>query len=188
MFKSKELPPEDNKQYSELSTVRTTWGNRSSISGTGNKFFSSPSCPYFLWGPPSQLCNGYREFFPQGASRCSLTPSIDEVTMLSYTSVLPTCLQGLTRVNVISVHLSDTKSINLTFLRSTLSLTILHFDFLYTDSVVKQTNDTRRKSQYWQDYAVSHLRKLLQVTGHRIFTPHILISPKYVWTVNKKMR
>jgi len=45
-----------------------------------------------------------------GASSWSLTPSIDKVNMLSYISAPPSFLQGLTMVNVISVHLSDIKS------------------------------------------------------------------------------
>jgi len=82
MSKSKGLQkPEDNKRYSELSTARTTWGIVFR--------FPSPSCPYLLWGPPSHLSIWYRDVFPRGLQSWSLTPSIDQVHMLNYTSSSP---------------------------------------------------------------------------------------------------
>jgi hypothetical protein len=39
---------------------------RDSIPGKGKRFFSSQQQPDRFCGPPSTLCNGYREFFPRG--------------------------------------------------------------------------------------------------------------------------
>jgi len=35
----------------------------------GKRFFSSPKCPDWLWGPPSLLFNGHGGLFPQELSR-----------------------------------------------------------------------------------------------------------------------
>jgi hypothetical protein len=41
-------------------------GFQGSIPGRGSEFFSSPSCPERLWGPPSLPSDGYRGFFARG--------------------------------------------------------------------------------------------------------------------------
>jgi hypothetical protein len=40
------------------------WAGWGLIPRRGKRFFSSPQCPDWLWGPPSLLYNGYQGLFP----------------------------------------------------------------------------------------------------------------------------
>jgi len=68
----------------------------------GKKFFSSPKCPDRFWDLPSFLFNGHRVSFPGGEwpghEVYPSPPSRAEATNnRSYTSVSPTCLNGVER-------------------------------------------------------------------------------------------
>jgi hypothetical protein len=68
----------------------------------GKRFFFSPKCPDRLWGLPSLLFNGHRVSFPGGEQPehevYPSPPSRTEATNeRSYTSIPPTCLNGVER-------------------------------------------------------------------------------------------
>jgi hypothetical protein len=52
---------------STLSSNWTDYGldSQGLITSTGKRFFSSPQCPDWLWGPQSFLSNGYEGSFPR---------------------------------------------------------------------------------------------------------------------------
>jgi hypothetical protein len=70
------------------------------ILGKDNRLFSSPQSPGWLWGPPSLLLNGYKEFLPQGVKRWNmkltihlhLVPRSRTMELYPYS---PICLYGV---------------------------------------------------------------------------------------------
>jgi hypothetical protein len=61
------LNKKKKSQESSVGIATRTWAGQlriqGLISGTGNRFFSSPLCPDWLWGPVSLLYNGYQGLF-----------------------------------------------------------------------------------------------------------------------------
>jgi len=81
---------------------------RDSISGRGNKLYSSPTRPNQLWGPPSLLLNERKDTFPGirhvGREVESPSSSADVRNTWSCTDSPPTCFHGVDRLSSVAVY------------------------------------------------------------------------------------
>jgi hypothetical protein len=72
-------PPGQESRDSSVGILTRLRAGRSGVRiPVGGEIFTFPKCPYWLWGPPSLIFNGCREFLSLGkeAISCSWTPRV----------------------------------------------------------------------------------------------------------------